>query len=561
MPQKQIFISVLGTGFYSETIYYNPETQCVSPKSRFIQQAMMHQLDVAHWSADDEVLILLTDKARTDNWDVRNNTRIDRKQNCVEYIGLRQELADMHLPCHVRTLDIPDGLNTDEIWQIFSRLYDTLPADAQLYFDLTHGFRYLPMLVLVFARYAKYLKHIEVRSITYGNFEAIDHIGAPIIDLIPLLSLQEWTGAAAQFTDCADATKMSALASLTLSPLLRENNGSDKSLNQLNQAIREIGQLVADIKCCRLKEIYDTKKILNIRQHFDALPTHFIQPLNPILSTIKESLIDHLTDDAIANGFAIARWCLAGSLYQQCATILQENIISDICIEQQLDVIDLKSRWLIGSALTIYNERLPEESWKCADDEKPSIHHLLQSPLVARYARTMYNLSTVRNDLNHAGMRQGAAPTSKIAKNIARLVDTVGSIVHNTTPTAAPITIPPLINLSNHPLSQWSDSQKAAALTAYSAIIDYPFPPISPHASIDDISAEAHRILTDIVSHYTTSVAIHVMGEMTFTYAFVAEAQTRGIQCIASTTDRRVVDLGNNRKEVQFTFVTFRPYF
>jgi len=53
--------------------------------------------------------------------------------------------------------------------------------------------------------------------------------------------------------------------------------------------------------------------------------------------------------------------------------------------------------------------------------------------------------------------------------------------------------------------------------------------------------------------------AVHLMGEMTFTFALVQKLKSAGIPCVASTTHRRVEERGG-KKIVQFEFVQFRPY-
>ena len=50
------------------------------------------------------------------------------------------------------------------------------------------------------------------------------------------------------------------------------------------------------------------------------------------------------------------------------------------------------------------------------------------------------------------------------------------------------------------------------------------------------------------------------MGEMTLTFRIVELLKAQGIRCVASTTERIVTDLPDNRKETQFAFVQFREY-
>ena len=197
---RKVFISVLGTGFYSSCSYVKGDF--ISSETRFVQQATMEYVDIAHWGVDDAVFILLTDGSRKNNWDMEITSRKNFRTNEVEsYKSLQAVLKEMNLPCLVHDISIPDGKNEEEMWQIFTKLFDVLDSGDELYFDLTHSFRYLPMLILVFGNYAKFLKDTTVKHISYGNYEARDLLmnQAPIIDLLPLVALQEWTFAAANF--------------------------------------------------------------------------------------------------------------------------------------------------------------------------------------------------------------------------------------------------------------------------------------------------------------------------------------------------------------------------
>jgi len=50
------------------------------------------------------------------------------------------------------------------------------------------------------------------------------------------------------------------------------------------------------------------------------------------------------------------------------------------------------------------------------------------------------------------------------------------------------------------------------------------------------------------------------MGEMTFTCALVSRLMVEGIECIASTSERIVIEMGNGQKQAAFLFVRFRTY-
>ena len=53
--------------------------------------------------------------------------------------------------------------------------------------------------------------------------------------------------------------------------------------------------------------------------------------------------------------------------------------------------------------------------------------------------------------------------------------------------------------------------------------------------------------------------AVHIMGEMNFTYSLVSKLKAHNIRCVASTTKRETVE-ENDVKISKFNFVRFREY-
>lgn len=118
-----------------------------------------------------------------------------------------------------------------------------------------------------------------------------------------------------------------------------------------------------------------------------------------------------------------------------------------------------------------------------------------------------------------------------------------------------------LINLSNHPSSMW-DIKQINAAREYGQIIDMPFPAVDEQGDEEYISALAEYYLHKILAMADeVEIAVHLMGELTFTYALLYRLQTNGIKCIASTSKRIVNDETPSRKgEVIFQFARFREY-
>ena len=118
-----------------------------------------------------------------------------------------------------------------------------------------------------------------------------------------------------------------------------------------------------------------------------------------------------------------------------------------------------------------------------------------------------------------------------------------------------------LINVSNHPSARWGEAQRQCAADEYGQVCDLPFPHIDPHWGLDEIEQQAEQYLGEILRAEPFAGAVHLMGEMVFCYVLARKLEEAGIPCVASTTVREVIDYGDGRKEAQFRFVRFRPYF
>ena len=180
---RRVFISVLGTGNYQECIYQSSD-KAVSVQTCFAQEAALRYVDAPNWDPADQVFILLTEDARQRNW--------DKLSQCLGSLGLH---------CPVKDIPIVDGKDEKEVWAIFKTIYDLIEDGDNLYFDVTHALRYLPMLVLVMGSYTSFLKNTTVNKIVYGNWEMRDKESnvAPLMDLTILNELQRWSFAVGSY--------------------------------------------------------------------------------------------------------------------------------------------------------------------------------------------------------------------------------------------------------------------------------------------------------------------------------------------------------------------------
>lgn len=114
------------------------------------------------------------------------------------------------------------------------------------------------------------------------------------------------------------------------------------------------------------------------------------------------------------------------------------------------------------------------------------------------------------------------------------------------------------INLTNHPSENWSEEQLAAA-HKYGEIVNIHFPNIEPSFTSSMVNSLADDTINEITA-LGKDVTVHIMGEMTFTYAVVSRLKALGIICIASTTERNTIITSDGKKISEFQFVQFREY-
>ncbi len=120
-----------------------------------------------------------------------------------------------------------------------------------------------------------------------------------------------------------------------------------------------------------------------------------------------------------------------------------------------------------------------------------------------------------------------------------------------------------LINLSNHPKSEWGEMQVNAAEKLWGEIVDVAFPRIDPTDSSDEVAALAECYFQKIRKMIPLPIehsAIHLMGELNFSYTLINLLISSGYKVVASTTVRIARTLPNGKTERDFIFEQFREY-
>jgi len=406
----KVFISFLGTGNYSECEYVAGEQRVTT---RFVQEALV-KMYCGDFQAADRLCILLTGKAREVNWEPPEGRH-----------GLQGMLESLHLAAEIQAVDIPEGKSEEEIWAIFNTLFEVLRTRDEVLFDITHGFRSLPMLGFATLNYAQYLKEITVRGIYYGAYEAKDDQNrAPIFDLTEFYTLLRWASAADTFTHYGMSGKLNALVQETA----RFHHGTAGTAKAITQVMESLSTLrgadivQGDIFHSCVTKIETLEKQGNYQSAF-----------RPIFAKVKEKL-EPFGQNKVENFLIAVERYLEYHMMPQALTMMQEGLVTFLMQGRGIDYQNKKCRESLSRFLTGINRRKRETAGERRGTEDPP-KALLQEwglseedPFLVKAADLYGRIGDQRNDVNHGGFNHNATPSHRIEVNVRRLFEDLQSL-------------------------------------------------------------------------------------------------------------------------------------
>ena len=411
--KRSVFLSFLGTGDYKECVYATD----AGHRSNIVM-LIQHALAELFGSKWTDAYIFTTSTAYNKHWD-----------------DLIKEWPSSISPTP-NNVHIPDGKNKTEIWEIFQTIFDTLQPRDEVYFDITHSFRSLPLLAGSLLQYAKSLKSITVKEIFYGAFESMpgfrgiatlkedipnpaDRI-SPIFDLSTFSQILDWSDAAYDFIKNGNSKRLSELTKDDVKSITGETR------IEIQELIESIGKLCMDLKTVRGLNIIagsEAKDILNKLEQLKNSP--HITPLKPILNELKNS-VDNMEQkpNEVRNMLNAVQWCIDKQMIQEGLTLLQEGILS-LLVDgvDKKDLTDKNIREFISGYLQSGRDHdvarfgiSPEQAAKYKEQ-------LDNHPKRRELGILLKDIASVRNDINHGGTQKGLAGSKTFEKNLKKLFD------------------------------------------------------------------------------------------------------------------------------------------
>ncbi|MFS8857951.1 TIGR02221 family CRISPR-associated protein [Synechococcus sp. H55.7] len=397
-------LTTLGTGDYTETVYCFGERR--AEKTCYVAKALCQLFEI------DRIILLLTEEARAKHWS-----------------RLQEDL-----PPHVEKVAkaIPEGKTEAETWAIFDMLVDSIEPNTRLFFDITHAFRSIPLLVLLGAALLRKAKNVEIQGLYYGLYRP-GQAETPIIDLTPALRLLDWLTATDKFISTGSALELGQLLDRVHGDFYRQQRPGPKPtrLQSFGQAIRDISRCLELVRPVSLQE--DLRKLQrHSTQELAEEVGQFAKPFGLLLQSIQDSYsqlalpAEKAADPQaqVQKHFQLLRWYVEKRFTTQALLLAREWVVSALClcegiqnyrerearqgIEHQLGSLIPREEQLLGdppaTGSLIQQEEQPQSL-------PPIAAHV---PDVQQLADLWSRLSPYRNDVAHVQMNRQPLSSEKL---------------------------------------------------------------------------------------------------------------------------------------------------
>lgn len=264
-------------------------------------------------------------------WDVFFDQQTELDENLIEAVAkeaVNQDMLPRHekllsqkLGCTVECRLIPYARNPEEQVEVLLALAKLLQPKERVVLDVTHGFRHLPMLALVAARYLEHVVGVKVGEIYYGALEmTVSNGDTPVLRLGSMLRMMDWVEGLAKYEKDGDYGVFASL--------LKEDGLAQDQASELDRAAyyeRTSNPVKARASI--------TGVIDSVRNHAGPMGRLYRDALDQRLAWFRGR-------DRSEWELALHEAYFARRDYLRAAVFLYEAFVSRACLQQGLDPDD-----------------------------------------------------------------------------------------------------------------------------------------------------------------------------------------------------------------------------
>ena len=260
---------------------------------------------------------MLTEKKKERG--INNLSKEDLREFCL---AIDNYLESENAGTEVVLLDYSQN-NSDEIWDNFEKLIsikEYINEGDKIYLDITHGFRYMPILNIFMLEFLKTLNSnkFSIEAILYGLFA---NEKSEIIDFKIFFDLLEWIRAIDSFKNYSDGFRLAEL-------IETEDIDSSKIFKQFSN----------NAKLAHMHSIWKFIKDANKKiKKVEKSDNRIIKLLSKEITTLTDKFNK---DRQSSFQFELAKWFRDGHNYALAYIALYEAIISRVCEDKGYDILE-----------------------------------------------------------------------------------------------------------------------------------------------------------------------------------------------------------------------------
>jgi CRISPR-associated DxTHG motif protein len=233
---------------------------------------------------------------------------------------------------------IPYGKNDSEFWKIFEVLTQLDVDNKDIYFDITHGFRSIPIFVSTLLNFFSKVKNAKVKGVYYGIFEARNNDITPVVNMLPFLEMNQFIDAFSIFKKYSDGRDIASIINEKFKEIPSHEKRKYGKIRELSKELefysKAIGFSAVELYHNSLSKI--ERKIEDI----DEIPNN-LKAIEFLISDMKNELnIYRELDKEWDRDLKTAELLYDKNRYAQSLTILRETVLTYILEELVLDSRD-----------------------------------------------------------------------------------------------------------------------------------------------------------------------------------------------------------------------------
>ena len=396
-------VSFLGFGKYHKTKYVHPDIN----HQDFLVDTPFFQEALVEFYKPDTLIILLTRKVETEIPKDCIQTNWQALQNCLATKVNIEPITN-----------IPERGSPEDIWHIFDKITNSLQDGDEVIFDITYGFRSIPIIALLAVSYLRVVRKVNIKGLVYGAFEAKNDRGeTPTFDLLPIVSLFDWMTATEQFIKTGSGDSLAKLL---------EGSSTD-----LAQDITQISQALELLRPVKLMQ--EAAKLPDAIKKATPIVSQEFPPFKALLEMVEKDYSQFALSnpqDFLANPkdfllklLDIIRWYVDKRQFVQALAAEREWLPCLLCYHFKLDAFDNddKNRQEMETLLSggTTSDGTPSkylDAWNAIEKSKRNTLKGLWSN------NPEFKLANLRNDVLHVGFnkkpRDAEAIILKIQANL-----------------------------------------------------------------------------------------------------------------------------------------------